>query len=196
MQHLYYKVFKPFGMLSQFTPEAGHDTLASLFDFQKDVYPVGRLDHDTEGLLLLTNDKAVNIRLLSPDGKHGRTYWVQIEGLPGDEALNHLRKGVTINLKGTLHQTQPAGVRGMAAPKIPERIPAVNYTKHPETSWLELVIAEGKNRQIRKMTAKVGHPTLRLIRYGIEKLNIDKMVPGDIVELPKSEFYQGLRLRP
>ncbi|MBK9730085.1 MAG: pseudouridine synthase [Chitinophagaceae bacterium] len=196
MQFLYYKIFKPFGMLSQFTKEGEHDTLASLFDFQKDVYPVGRLDHDTEGLLLLTNDKSINARLLSPERKHGRMYWVQVEGLPGDAALNQLRKGVTINLKGTLHQTQPAGVRGMSAPRIPERIPPVNHLKHPETSWLELTIAEGKNRQIRKMTAKVGHPTLRLIRYGIERINIDKMVPGDIVEMPKSEFYQGLHLKP
>lgn len=196
MQFLYYKVFKPYGMLSQFTPEADHDTLASLFDFQKDVYPIGRLDHDSEGLLLLTNDKSVNTRLLSPDRKHGRTYWVQVEGLPGEAALNQLRKGVTINLKGTLHQTLPATVRGMNAPKIPERIPSVNYTKHPVTSWIELTIAEGKNRQVRKMTAKVGHPTLRLIRYAVERINIDKMVPGDIVELPKSEFYQGLILKP
>ena len=196
MQFLYYKVFKPYGMLSQFTKEGEHDTLASLFEFQKDVYPVGRLDHDTEGLLLLTNDKSVNMRLLSPERKHSRTYWVQVEGLPGEAALDQLRKGVTINLKGTLHQTQPAGVRGMSAPKIPERIPTVNYVKHPETSWIELTITEGKNRQVRKMTAKVGHPTLRLIRYSIERINIDKMIPGDIVELPKSEFYQGLQLRP
>lgn len=196
MQYLYYKIYKPYGMLSQFTPEGDHDTLGSLFEFQKDVYPVGRLDHDSEGLLLLTNDKTVNTRLLNPDKKHIRIYWVQVEGLPGDEALNQMRKGVTINLKGTLHQTQAAGVRGMSAPRIPERIPPVNHTKHPETSWLELELTEGKNRQIRKMTAKVGHPTLRLIRYGIERLNIDKMMPGDIVEVPKSEFYQGLHLKP
>lgn len=196
MKYLYYKVYKPFGMLSQFTKEGEHDTLASLFDFQKDVYPIGRLDHDTEGLLLLTNDKSVNTRLLNPERKHGRTYWVQVEGLPGEAALNELRRGVTINLKGTLYQTQPAAVRGMQAPKLPERIPSVNYIKHPQTSWLELTIGEGKNRQVRKMTAKVGHPTLRLVRYAIERLNIDKMLPGDIVELPKTEFYQGLQLKP
>lgn len=91
MQFKYYKVYKPYGMLSQFTPEAGHDTLASLFEFQKDVYPIGRLDHDSEGLLLLTNDKAVNLRLLSPDRKHQRTYWVQVEGIPNASALNNLR---------------------------------------------------------------------------------------------------------
>lgn len=191
----YYKVFKPYGMLSQFTPEAGHDTLASLFDFQKDVYPIGRLDHDSEGLLLLTNDKAVNMRLLNPDRKHQRTYWVQVEGKPNEAALKQLRNGVTINLKGTLHKTLPAVVRIIPDPKFPERNPSVNYVKHPVTSWIELTISEGKNRQVRKMTAKVGHPTLRLIRYAMERINIDKMISGDIVELTKKEFYERLNLR-
>jgi 23S rRNA pseudouridine2457 synthase len=196
MQFKYYKVYKPYGMLSQFTPEAGHDTLASLFEFPKDVYPIGRLDHDSEGLLLLTNDKAVNLRLLSPDRKHQRTYWVQVEGIPNASALNNLRGGVTINLKGTLHQTLPAIVKNLSNPTLQERNPSVNYLKHPTTSWLQVSISEGKNRQLRKMTAKVGHPTLRLIRYAVEKINIDKMIPGDIVELTKHDFYDLLLLRP
>ncbi|MBA2406529.1 MAG: pseudouridine synthase [Chitinophagales bacterium] len=196
MQYKYYKIYKPYGMLSQFTPEGEHDTLASLFEFPKDVYPIGRLDHDSEGLLLLTNDKAVNLRLLNPGRKHMRTYWIQVEGTPDNSALSSLRNGVTINLKGTLHQTLPAVVRTISSPALPERNPSVNYLKHPITSWLQVSISEGKNRQIRKMTAKVGHPTLRLIRFAIEKINITKMIPGDIVELTKHEFYDLLLLRP
>lgn len=182
-------------MLSQFTQEAGHDTLGSLFDFPKDVYPVGRLDHDSEGLLLLTNDKSVNTRLLNPDRKHHRRYWVQVEGIPKEPALNQLREGVTINLKGKLHETLPATVRVMKSPSLPERNPSVNYTKHPITSWLELTLVEGKNRQIRKMLAKTGHPALRLIRSAIEKITIDKMISGDVVILTRNEFYDGLLLR-
>lgn len=182
-------------MLSQFTKEAEHDSLASLFDFQKDIYPVGRLDHDSEGLLLLTNDKAINTQLLNPNHKHRRTYWAQVEGIPNEAALSQLRKSVIINLKGTLHKTLPAEVRLIPAPKLPERNPSVNYIKHPFTSWIELILSEGKNRQVRKMTAKVGHPTLRLVRNAIEKVNLDKMIPADIVELPKHEFYDLLLLR-
>jgi 23S rRNA pseudouridine2457 synthase len=196
MQFQYYKVFKPYGMLSQFTPEAGHDTLGSLFQFPKDVYPIGRLDHDSEGLLLLTNDKSVNARLLQPGRKHQRTYWVQVEGKPDDAAIKQLQNGVTINLKGTLHKTLPASVRPLNRVLLPERNPPVNYLKHPVNSWIEISVGEGKNRQLRKMTAKVGHPTLRLVRYAVEKLNIDKMLPGDIVELQANEFYERLLLRP
>jgi 23S rRNA pseudouridine2457 synthase len=108
MQLKYYKVFKPYGMLSQFTSEAGHVTLKSLFDFPSDVYPIGRLDHDSEGLLLLTNDKSVNVHLLDPLRKHKRIYWLEVENIPNEDALEKLRNGVRINLKGTSYQTLPA----------------------------------------------------------------------------------------
>ncbi len=194
--NLYYKIYKPYGMLSQFTPEAGHESLASLLSFQRDVYPVGRLDYDTDGLLLLTNDKRVNNALLNPEHKHSKIYWVQVEGEPGDNALALLGKGLTINIKGVLHQTQPATVNSIKAPSfIMERIPPVNYKKHPVTSWIELKITEGKNHQVRKMTAKAGHPTLRLIRYAIEEINIEKMETGDVIKIERDEFYQKLNLQ-
>ncbi len=190
----YYSVFKPFGVLSQFTVEGDHPTLASLGEFPKDVYPVGRLDHDTEGLLLLTNDNRINHLLLDPKFQHRKTYRAQVEGEPNDEALQQLQKGILINLKGALHRTKPAIIKRIAAPKIAERNPPVNYIKHPKTSWIELILTEGKNRQVRKMTAKVGHPTLRLIRYAVEEITLDKMKSGEVVELNEREFYSLLHL--
>ena len=191
----YFKAFKPFGMLSQFSAEGDHPTLASLSKFPRDVYPVGRLDHDTEGLLLLTNDARVNHLLLDPKFQHRKTYWAQIEGEMSDDAMQQLQKGVVINLKANLHRTKPARVKKIPAPKIQERNPSVNYVKHPETSWVELTITEGKNRQVRKMTAKVGHPTLRLIRYAIEEITLEKMKSGEVIELKQQEFYPSLKLR-
>lgn len=193
--HSYYKIFKPYGMLSQFSAEGEHPTLASLGKFPKDVYPVGRLDHDTEGLLLLTNDKRVNHLVLDPKFQHRKTYWAQIEGEMNDDAIQQLQKGVLINLKGALHRTKPANVRKIPAPKIQERNPSVNYAKHPGTSWIELIITEGKNRQVRKMTAKVGHPTRRLIRYALEEITLEQMKSGDVIELKDKEFYPLLKLR-
>ena len=182
-------------MVSQFTAEGDHLTLASLGKFPRDVYPVGRLDHDTEGLLLLTNDTRVNHLLLDPKFQHRKTYWAQIEGEMSDEAIQQLQKGVLINLKANLHRTKPARVKKILAPKIQERNPSVNYTKHPKTSWIELTITEGKNRQVRKMTAKVGHPTLRLIRYGIEEVTLERMKSGEVIELKEQEFYPLLKLK-
>ena len=193
LQH-YYKLFKPYGMLSQFTPESGHPALGSLYPFPKDVYPLGRLDHDSEGLLLLTSDKAVNALLLGPDGKHQRTYWAQVEGIPGEEAFLQLRKGVLINLKGIVHKTFPAIVKTMVAPKIAERDPPVNYKKHPVISWIEITLKEGKNRQVRKMLAKAGHPVLRLIRSAVDEVTIEGMQAGEVVELERKEFYTRLNL--
>jgi 23S rRNA pseudouridine2457 synthase len=192
----YFKVYKPYGMLSQFTREAGHPSLADLdFRFPKDVYPVGRLDHDTEGLLLLTNDPGINKALLAPDSKKRKTYWVQVEGLPDDTALTALRAGVTINLKGKLHQTLPALVKNMPPPNLPERNPSVNYLKHPVNSWIELSLTEGKNHQVRKMTAKVGHPTLRLIRFAIENVTLEGTQPGEVLEMKQADFQRWLNVR-
>ncbi|MCY7409430.1 MAG: pseudouridine synthase [Chitinophagales bacterium] len=191
----YYKVFKPFGMLSQFTVEGNHQSLASLKKFPEDVYPVGRLDHDTEGLLLLTNNTSVNHLLLDPKFERKKTYWVQIEGEMNEDAMQQLQKGVVINLKGTMHQTKPTQVKNISSPKIPERNPSVNYLKHPVNSWIELTITEGKNRQVRKMTAKVGHPTLRLIRCAIEAISIEGMKSGEVVEMNEEDFFTLLQLR-
>jgi 23S rRNA pseudouridine2457 synthase len=192
----YFKVYKPYGMLSQFTREAGHPSLADLaFRFPKDVYPVGRLDHDTEGLLLLTNDAAINKALLAPDSKRRKTYWAQVEGLPDESVLSALRAGVTINLKGTLHQTLPALAKKKLPPNLPERNPSVNYLKHPVNSWIELSLTEGKNHQVRKMTAKVGHPTLRLIRFAIENVTLEGMQPGEVMEMKQADFHRLLKVR-
>jgi len=190
-RYRYFKIFKPYGMLSQFTREADHPSLADLgFKFPKDVYPVGRLDHDSEGLLLLTNDPSVNKLLLNPDSKKKKTYWLQVEGIPGENAFENLKKGVTINLKGRLHTAKAISVQKISAPNIEERDPPVNYTKHPVNSWIEIVITEGKNRQVRKMMAKVGHPALRLIRFSIEGISINEMKAGNVLEINPETFLR------
>ena len=172
----YYAVFKPFGMLTQFTSEGEHTTLADLkFNFPKDVYPIGRLDADSEGLILLTNDKRVNSKLLEPSNKHSRKYLVQVEGEVTNEALVKLEKGIKVNDKGNIYETLPAKASIIIPPELPERTPPVRFRKNIPTSWIELIILEGKNRQVRKMTAAIGFPTLRLIRVEIEDLKLDKM---------------------
>ncbi|MBI9033350.1 MAG: pseudouridine synthase [Bacteroidales bacterium] len=189
----YYIIFKPFGMMSQFSPEGEKSTLADLnFEFPKDVYPVGRLDHDSEGLLLLTNDKKLNHRLLDPEYKHWRTYWVQVEGDVTPEAIKALKEGVDINLKGKIHHTLPARVKKIEAPGLPERVPPIRERKSIPTSWIEISLCEGKNRQVRRMTAKVAFPTLRLLRSRIESLTIQDMMPGDVSEIPFSIIDQSV----
>ena len=191
----YYAVFKPFGMLTQFTSEGKHQTLADLeFEFPKDVYPVGRLDADSEGLILLTNDKRVNAKLLEPSNKHLRKYYVQVEGSITTEALNQLEKGVRLNDKGDIYQTLPAKATMIDTPILPDRTLPVRFRKSIPTSWIEIVIFEGKNRQVRKMTAVVGFPTLRLVRVGIENLKLDKIENGLVQEVSKPDFYSQLKL--
>ena len=154
---------------------------------------MGRLDLDSEGLLILTNDKTLNHRLLDPKHGHKRTYWVEVEGKPTKDELEQLRAGVDINVNGKKHHTLPAEVE-IIGPTIPEREPPVNRIKHPETSWMSISLTEGKNRQVRKMTAKVGHPTLRLLRVGIESLNLFPMEPGDLRMISRNVLYKKLRL--
>jgi 23S rRNA pseudouridine2457 synthase len=193
MSHRYFIIHKPFGVLSQFTDEGGNPGLGSIFKLPPDVYPVGRLDTDSEGLLLLTNDKSINHQLLNPKFKHERTYWAEVEGIPEKEALQMLSSGIQINLKGTIHKTAPAKVKILnPTPEWPERNPPVNYLKHPIRTWIELKLTEGKNRQVRKMTAKVGHPTLRLIRVAIEKITLGSLKSGEIKEVSESYFYDHL----
>lgn len=170
--------------MSQFSEEGDKETLASYFkNIKKDIYPVGRLDYDSEGLLLLTNDKALNHRLLNPLFIHQRTYWVQVEGIPTEAALQQLRKGTSINIDGKLYKTKPAKIEWMQqAPQVPPRNPPIRFRESIPTSWLAITLTEGKNRQVRKMTASVDLPTLRLIRHSIGNVSLDKMQPGDIYQ--------------
>lgn len=180
----YFLLYKPYGMMSQFSRENSNPTLADIeFNFPKDVYPVGRLDHDSEGLLLLTNDTTLNKRLLSPKNKHRRTYWVQVEGEISQEAIAKLCAGVEINLKGFKYKTLPAEVHAISAPDLPERNPPIRFRITVPTSWVSITLIEGKNRQVRRMTAAVGFPTLRLVRASIENLKLGQMQPGEVVEV-------------
>ena len=158
---------KPYGVLSQFTPEAeGQRTLAE-FGLPKGIYPVGRLDRDSEGLLLLSDDKAIVSRLLDPARKVPKTYVVQVEGTPTDEAIGRLRSGVDIRIRKRSHRTALAEVEAIDDPGFAERQPPVRFRKTVPTAWLELTITEGKNRQVRRMCAAVGLPVLRLVRVRI-----------------------------
>lgn len=178
-------------MLSQFTKEVpSHVTLADLdHPFEKDVYPVGRLDKDSEGLLLLTNDKALNERLLHPKNRKEKVYWAQVEGEPSDHQLKSLRRGVIIKVGKSQHPTLPAKVHLLVDPVVPDRQPPIRERKNKPTSWLEIILTEGKNRQVRKMCAKVDLPVLRLIRTRLDKYDIwdeggEMMAPGKVIQLP------------
>ncbi len=190
----YYVVYKPFNVLSQFSSEAGKQTLKDFFDVPLDVYSVGRLDYDSEGLLILTNDKFLNKQLLSPALSHEREYWIQVEGLVTNEAIQQLQNGVTINIDGKLYTTKPCIAKILADPFVPPRNPPIRYRKNIPDSWLMLVLTEGKNRQVRKMTASVGFPTLRLIRYRIEKITIERLQPGEMKILSQGEMYNLLKI--
>jgi 23S rRNA pseudouridine2457 synthase len=175
-------LYKPYGMLSQFSREGDKPTLADVpFAFAPDVYPVGRLDADSEGLLLLTADKTINHRLLDPRFAHPRTYYVQVDGTITDEALRQLTDGVAINVDGKPHRTCPALAEQLPnAPDLPPRNPPVRYRASIPTTWIALTLTEGKNRQVRRMTAAVGFPTLRLVRWAIGHLTAEGMQPGEV----------------
>lgn len=174
---------KPFDVLSQFTPEApGQRTLAE-FGLPKEVYPVGRLDRDSEGLLLLTNERDLVDRLLNPRHSHPRTYHVLVERVPDDAALGRLAEGVPLDGKRTLpcavHRKEPA-------PDYAPRMPPVRFRKNVEDCWLELILTEGRNRQVRRMTAAVGHPTLRLIRASVGRFSLNGIAPGRWIEIDRA----------
>lgn len=171
----YIAFYKPFGVLCQFTGEPGDKTLSD-FKLPKDVYAAGRLDKDSEGLLILTNDGVFNQRITNPKSEKSKTYWVQVENIPSNDSLNELRKGVII--KGG-HKTLPCQVKIMKDFHIDPRDPPIRERKNIPTCWLELKIIEGKNRQVRRMTAKIGHPTLRLIRVSVGKKHIKQLTPGN-----------------
>jgi 23S rRNA pseudouridine2457 synthase len=161
-------LWKPYGVVSRFTPAGGHPGLAGLIALPG-VWPVGRLDHDSEGLLLLTDDGALAHRLTTPRFAHPRTYWAQVERVPEAGALAALAGGVVVQGR----RTRPAEVRLLAGePPLPPRPVPIRFRKSVPTAWLELVLREGRNRQVRRMTAAVGHPTLRLVRAAIGPLRL------------------------
>ena len=170
---------KPFDVLCQFTDEQGRKTLAD-FITQKNIYAAGRLDRDSEGLLLLTDDGKLQHEVTDPKNKMPKTYWAQVEGEITDDALKQLQKGVT--LKDGL--TKPAKAKRISQPEnLWVRIPPIRERKNIPTSWVELTITEGRNRQVRRMTAATGFPTLRLIRYRIGEWSIDNINNGDYVAI-------------
>ena len=176
----YFVFYKPYCTLCQFSPEGEKKTLAHYFSHvSKAVYPVGRLDYDSEGLLILTDDKSLTKTLLDPVFAHQRTYYVQVEGRITKEALYQLQQGVKINVDGKPYTTKKAVAVELASePDLPQRYPPIRERKNIPTSWVALTLTEGKNRQVRKMTAAAGFPTLRLVRYSIGKVNIDDMESG------------------
>jgi 23S rRNA pseudouridine2457 synthase len=189
----YFIIYKPYLVLSQFSAMDGKQTLADYFDVPKDVYPVGRLDYDSEGLLILTNDKQLNNRLLNPLFAHEREYWVQVDGAITPEAVGQLQKGTSINIEGKQYRTKPCKALLFTNPPIvPERNPPIRYRKEIPAPWLQLTLKEGKNRQVRKMTASVGFPTLRLIRFRIEKLTINALQPGEMISINQKDIYKLL----
>ena len=167
---------KPYGVISQFSE---HKTYASLKDFipYKNVYPAGRLDSDSEGLLILTDNGVLQNKISNPKNNMYKTYWAQVENSPSDDSLEELRSGLKIKD----YYTKPALVERIIEPDVWERDPPIRKREHISTEWIQIKISEGKNRQVRKMTAAISHPTLRLIRVEIGEYNIDKLKPGDFL---------------
>ena len=189
----YFIAYKPYQTLSQFTSALNKKTLADYFSVPKNVYPVGRLDEDSEGLLILTNDKKLNHRLLNPAFEHEREYWVQVEGEITNNAIMQMQQGLELNIKSEMKEMKPGIVTVFdEPPEVAERIPPVRYRANIATSWIKIILKEGKNRQVRKMTAKVGFPTLRLIRYRIENIELKNMQPATIIELSQKSIYKKL----
>jgi 23S rRNA pseudouridine2457 synthase len=179
------KFWKPYLVLTQFTPdEEGRETLADYIDLP-DVYPAGRLDYDSEGLMLLTDDGDLNHKLTHPKHGHPRTYWAQVENIPDEAALDKIRKG-GLEIKG--HKTLPAQVKMIAEPNLPERTPPIRYRANIPDCWLELTLTEGKKRQVRRMTAAIGYPTLRLVRAAIGTITLEGMEQGKWYKLSAVEL--------
>lgn len=175
---------KPYGVLSQFTPDGSPNRTLAEFGFPKRVYPIGRLDADSEGLLLLSDEPDLNARLLHPRHAHEREYWVQVERIPTNDALRQLEQGVMFQGRVSL----PCQARIVQPqPDIPQREPPIRFRKTVPTCWLALNLVEGKNRQVRRMTAAIGHPTLRLIRWRIGQFELGGLRQGTWRELSAEE---------
>jgi pseudouridine synthase len=186
----YLKLFKPFDVLTQFTDAGGRATLKDHVPVTG-VYPVGRLDRDSEGLILLTDDGPLAHRLTDPRYEHSRTYLAQVERLPGPDALQALRRGVLL----ADGPTRPAGAELLGAePDLPARPVPIRFRKNVPTAWIRLVLREGRNRQVRRMTAAVGHPTLRLVRIAIGPITLEALQPGQWRDL-SAEDRRALGLR-
>ena len=195
--HQYYLFYKPFQVLSTFTSTDEKKCLRDFIQVSKDVYAAGRLDYDSEGLLLLTNDGQLKHQLLDPRFRHSRTYYVQVEGVPDAAALHSLQSGVTIRVDGKDYTTLPATVISIPDPvHLPERNPPIRFRKTVPVSWLSITLQEGKNRQVRKMTAAVGLPTLRLIRWSIENISIGQLQPGQLKEISRNTLLKKLLIQP
>ncbi|HEY9735145.1 MAG TPA: pseudouridine synthase [Trichocoleus sp.] len=199
----YILFYKPYDVLSQFSGDGAAEKLEHSEDAQTqrqtlkdyiavpDIYPVGRLDRDSEGLMLLTDNGRLQHRLTDPRYAHSKTYWVQVEHVPDEAALRQLRSGVDIKD----YRTRPAQVRLLPQePDLPPRNPPIRFRKTVPTAWLEVTITEGRNRQVRRMTAAVGHPTLRLVRVAIAHLRLEGLTPGQWRDLNAAEQRQLLRL--
>ncbi|OFY83450.1 MAG: hypothetical protein A3F72_20625 [Bacteroidetes bacterium RIFCSPLOWO2_12_FULL_35_15] len=191
----YYIIYKPYKMISQFT--SSHKKKKCLgelgFTFPKDVYPVGRLDENSEGLLILTNDKSLNFKLLNPEFEHKRIYLVQLQGIITPAAIKQLEAGVEIALDAGPYLTKSCTAKTVAKPeKLPPRGHPIS--EQLPTSWIELTLTEGKFHQVRKMTAGVGFPCLRLIRIAIEDIRIENMLPSDVRELKRDAVYKKLHI--
>ena len=168
--------YKPYGVISRFTPDVSLNRTLADFNFPKKVYPIGRLDADSEGLLLLSDEPELNEKLLHPRRRHRRVYWVQVERTPSPETLKMLGGGITIQERKTL----PCRASILdSQPELPPRFPPVRYRKTVPTCWIALELIEGKNRQVRRMTAALGHPTLRLIRIRIGRYELDGLKEGE-----------------
>jgi 23S rRNA pseudouridine2457 synthase len=175
---------KPYGVLSQFTPDGSPNRTLAEFGLPLRVYAIGRLDADSEGLLLLSDEPALNARLLKPQHQHGRIYWSQVERIPAPEALRQLEIGVLVAGRMTL----PCRARVLdPQPDVPPRDPPIRFRKNVPECWIELELVEGKNRQVRRMTAAVGHPTLRLMRVQIGRFHLGDLLAGHWRELDAPE---------
>ncbi len=192
----YFIVHKPFNVLSQFTSGDDKKTLKDFFNVPTGVYPLGRLDYDSEGLLILTDDKKINQYLLNPFHEHEREYWVQIEGEITIQAIEKLQQGVSININGKIYHTKKCRVQKFySPPSVDDRKPSIRVRKNIPDSWIKIILTEGKNRQVRKMTAHVGFPTLRLIRYRVEKITLEHLHSGEMKMLTQTELYNLLQIK-
>lgn len=193
----YYIFYKPFNVLSQFSAELPDQiTLKDFLKVEKDVYPVGRLDKDSEGLIILTNDPSLNHKLLDPNKGHKRTYLVQLDDDITEEAIRKASQGVDIKLKSGYYRTQPCIINKLLIiPILAERTPPVRFRSNIPTSWATITLTEGKNRQVRKTFAAVGFPVLRLIRKNIEDLQLDNLQPGEYRKMDKEELFKLLKLK-